>query len=139
MVKHLPAMSETWVRSLDREAPLEKEMATHSSTLAWKIPQTEEPDRPHSPWGCRVGHAEQLHWFNVNQKSQTNPGLFENVDNQNLKRTVRYLFYMILVGILLGVNLCMYSTITNIYLARSILISGHICIFPCFCIILIFL
>ena len=36
-------MQETWVRSLVREDPLEKEMATHSSTLAWKIPRTEEP------------------------------------------------------------------------------------------------
>ena len=41
-VECLPAMRETWVRSLGREAPLEKEMATHSSNLAWKIPWTEE-------------------------------------------------------------------------------------------------
>ena len=44
-VKRLPAMRETWVRSLGREDPLEKEMATHSSTLAWKTPWTEEPCR----------------------------------------------------------------------------------------------
>ena len=44
-VKHLPAMWETWVRFLGREDPLEKEMAFHSSTVAWKIPWTEEPDR----------------------------------------------------------------------------------------------
>ena len=43
MVKSLPAMWETWVRSLGQEYPLEEEMATHSSSLAWKIPQTEEP------------------------------------------------------------------------------------------------
>ena len=43
MVKHLPTMRETKVRSLGREEPLEKEMATHSSTLAWKIPWTDEP------------------------------------------------------------------------------------------------
>ena len=43
MVKHLPAMQETQVRSLGQEDPLEKEMATHSSTLAWKIPWTKEP------------------------------------------------------------------------------------------------
>ena len=43
MVKHLPAVRETWVRSLGWEDPLEKEMVTHSSTLAWKIPWTEEP------------------------------------------------------------------------------------------------
>ena len=42
-LKHLPAMRETWVRSLDWEDPLEKEMATHSSILAWRIPWTEEP------------------------------------------------------------------------------------------------
>ena len=45
MVKCLPAMWETRVRSLDQEDPLEKEMATHSSILAWKIPWTEEPGR----------------------------------------------------------------------------------------------
>ena len=44
-VKHLPAMQETWVQSLGWEDPLEKEMATHSSTLAWKIPWTDKPDR----------------------------------------------------------------------------------------------
>ena len=43
MVKNLPAMRETWVLSLDQEDPLEKGMVTHSSILAWKIPQTEEP------------------------------------------------------------------------------------------------
>ena len=45
MVKCLPTMQETWVRSLGREDPLEKEMAPHSSTLAWKIPWTEEHGR----------------------------------------------------------------------------------------------
>ena len=45
MVLHLPAVRETWVRSLGREDPLEEEMATHSSTLDWKIPWTEEPGR----------------------------------------------------------------------------------------------
>ena len=45
MVKLLPAMQETWVRTLGWEDPLEQEMATHSSTLAWKIPWTEEPGR----------------------------------------------------------------------------------------------
>jgi len=42
-VKHLPTTRETWVRSLGQEDPLEKEMATHSSIHAWKIPWTEEP------------------------------------------------------------------------------------------------
>ena len=56
MVKHLPTMQETWVQSLDWEDPLEKEMATHSSTLAWKIPWTEEPGRLQSRGSQRVGH-----------------------------------------------------------------------------------
>ena len=43
-VKNLPAMQETWVRSVGGEDPLEKEMATHTSILAWRIPWTEEPD-----------------------------------------------------------------------------------------------
>ena len=45
MVKRLPAMQETRVQSLDSEDPLEKEMATHSSTLVWEIPWLEEPGR----------------------------------------------------------------------------------------------
>ena len=44
-VKNLPAMQETWVLSLGREDPLEKEMPTHSSILAWRIPRTEQPGR----------------------------------------------------------------------------------------------
>ena len=56
MVKHLPAMQEAWVQSLGREDPLEKEMATHSSTLAWKIPWTEEPGMLQSMGSQRVGH-----------------------------------------------------------------------------------
>ena len=55
-VKHLPAMQETQVRSLGREDPLEKEIATHSSTLAWKIPWTEEPGRLQPMGSLGVGH-----------------------------------------------------------------------------------
>ena len=55
-VKHLPVMQETWVRSPVQEDPLEKEMATHSSTLAWKIPWTEKPGRLQSMGSQRVGH-----------------------------------------------------------------------------------
>ena len=56
MVKRLSTMQETWVQSLDWEDPLEKEMAIHSSTLAWKIPWTEEPGRLQSMGSQRVGH-----------------------------------------------------------------------------------
>ena len=45
LVKNLPAMQETWVRFLSQQDPLKKEMATHSSILAWRIPRTEEPGR----------------------------------------------------------------------------------------------
>ena len=55
MVKCLPAMWETWVLSLGREDPLKKEMATHSSTLAWKILWTEEPGRLQSMGSLIVG------------------------------------------------------------------------------------
>ena len=53
MVKNLPAMRQTWVLSLSQEDPLEKEMATHSSLLAWRIPWTEEPGKLYSPWGFK--------------------------------------------------------------------------------------
>ena len=56
MVKHLPTMQETGVLSLGQEDPLEKEMAPHSSILAWKIPWTEEPGGLQSMWSQRVEH-----------------------------------------------------------------------------------
>ena len=56
MVKNLPAVQETQVRSLGQEDPLEKEMATHSSILAWRIPWTEEPGGLQSMRLQRVGH-----------------------------------------------------------------------------------
>ena len=55
-VKNLPAMWETWVWSLSQEDPLEKELATHSSVLAWKILWTEEPGRLEFTGSQRVGH-----------------------------------------------------------------------------------
>ena len=51
ILKNLPAMQETQVRSLGQEDPPEKGMATHSSILVWRIPWTEEPHRLYSPWG----------------------------------------------------------------------------------------
>ena len=56
MAKRLPTVQETWVRSLDQEDSLEKEMATYSSTLAWKIPWMEEPGWLLSMGSQRVGH-----------------------------------------------------------------------------------
>ena len=77
MVKHLPEMQETGVWSLGWEDPLEKEMATHSSILAWKIPWTEEPGRLQSMGSQRVGHdwAISLLFTSlvaVDEKSPTN-------------------------------------------------------------------
>ena len=56
VVKNPPAMQETWVGSLGWEDPLEKDMATHSSTLAWEMPGTEEPGGLQSMGSERVGH-----------------------------------------------------------------------------------
>ena len=56
MIKRLSTMRETWVQSLGQEDPLEKEMAIHFSTIAWKIPWTEEPGRLQSMGSQRVGH-----------------------------------------------------------------------------------
>ena len=56
MVKRLPAVKEIWVQSLGQEDPLEKEMTTHSSTLAWKIPWMEELGRLQSMGSQRVRH-----------------------------------------------------------------------------------
>ena len=57
LVKNLPAMQETRVQSLGQEDPLEKGMAIHSSILAWRIPQTEEPGELQSMGSQRVGHG----------------------------------------------------------------------------------
>ena len=58
-------MWETWVQSLGWEDPLEKEMATHSSTLAWKIPWTEEPGKPQSMGLQRVRHDSNFTFYPV--------------------------------------------------------------------------
>ena len=61
-VKHLSTMWETWIRSLCWEDSLEKAMATHSSTLAWKIPWTEGLGAGYCPWGHKQsGTTERLH------------------------------------------------------------------------------
>ena len=67
MVKNLPALQETWVRSLGWEDSLEKGVATHSSILAWRIPWTEEPGRLHSIESqsqTRLSNSAQQGWIN---------------------------------------------------------------------------
>ena len=68
MVKDLPAIQETQVRSLGQEDPLEKKMATHSSILAWRIPWTEEPGRLQSMRSQRVGHNWAANTFTFMMK-----------------------------------------------------------------------
>ena len=74
-VKHLPAMWETWVRSPGQEDPLEKEMATHFSILAWRIPWTEQPGGLQSTGLQRVRHDRMTslsHIYNI-------PSLFDSL------------------------------------------------------------
>ena len=61
MVKYALAMQKIRVQSLGQEDALEEGMATYSSTLAWRIPWTEEPGRLYSPWSCRVGMTEHAY------------------------------------------------------------------------------
>ena len=68
-VKNLPAMQETWVQVLGREDPLEEEMATHSSILAWRIPWTEEPGGLQSMGSPRVGHNSETNTFTFQYKA----------------------------------------------------------------------
>ena len=83
-LKCLPAMWETLVRSLDREDPLEKEMATHSSILAWEIPWTEEPGGLQSTGSQRVGHD----W--ATSLSLTMYHLSTKPDHRNKTETKKY-------------------------------------------------
>ena len=88
MVTRLPTMQETQVWSPGWEDPLEKEMATHSSTLAWKIPWMEEPGRLQSMGLQRVGHdwATELNWFEHLVPCDFCVGLHSSLVAQRLKR-----------------------------------------------------
>ena len=92
MVKNPPAMQETWIQSLGPEDPLEKGMATHSSILAWRIPQTEEPRQLQSMDLQRVGHD----WAAEHTHSPLNTTRFrENVsDNCKLYSAVERVWLM---------------------------------------------
>ena len=106
-VKRLSTMRETGVWSLGREGPLEKEMAIHSSTIAWKIPWTEEPGRPQSMGSQRVRHdwATSLHFttadscsctvetYTLLKQSSFNSN-FKNWQGQYLKENYRSISWM---------------------------------------------
>ena len=79
MVKHLPTMWETQFQSLGLEDPLEKEMATHSSILAWKIPWTVEPGRLQSMGSQRVGHTAFQTLVDYNDYSISSKGFLPTV------------------------------------------------------------
>ena len=76
-------MQETRVRSLGREDPLEKEMATHSSTLAWKIPWMEEPGRLQSVGSQRVGHDWATSPYLTSEKIRHNWATFTSLQTAN--------------------------------------------------------
>ena len=69
-VKRLPTMQETQVQSLGWEDPLEKEMITHSSTLAWRIPWTDKPGRQQSMRSKELDTTEQLHFIKVRKETE---------------------------------------------------------------------
>ena len=81
MVKRLPTMPETWVPSLGQGDPLEKAMATHSSTLALKIPWMEEPGRLQS-MGSESDTTEQNHFETLNDKNISFSNVHLNKDTQ---------------------------------------------------------
>ena len=80
-VKNLPVMQKTWVQSLGREDPLEKEMATRCSILAWRIPRTEEPGRLQSIRLQRVRHNRVFHYIYTLTFSVSNTMLFPCLGN----------------------------------------------------------
>ena len=82
-LKCLPATWETWVRSLGQEDPLEKEMATHSSALAWKTPWMEEPDKLHSMRSQRVGHDSATSLVLVMTSKEGMVGSSRDAEGQN--------------------------------------------------------
>ena len=82
-VKHLPTMRETQVRSLGREDALEKEMATHSSTLAWKIPWTEKPGKLQSMGSQESDMTDGFHSLSFLQKEQVSNNAEKHICNLN--------------------------------------------------------
>ena len=82
-----PPKQETWVRPLGLENPLEEEMATHSSTSAWRIPRTKEPSCPQSRVSQRVGHdrATNTHCIFIYSKKYTSLNLLTSIRNHYLR------------------------------------------------------
>ena len=85
-------MQETWVRSLGREGPLEKEMATHSSILAWRIPWTEELGGLQSTGRKESDTTEQLHFLSLSLFTTRSP-LFLSTDNVQVHEFLTYPYF----------------------------------------------
>ena len=92
MIKRLPAMQETQVRSLSREDPLEKEVATHSNSLAWKIPWMEKPGRLQSMGSQRVSE-ERLHFHLPHKNKHLFNILF--IENKHILFKVNHLLNLV--------------------------------------------
>ena len=84
-LKRLPAMWETWVQSLGREDPLEKEMATHSRILAWRIPWTEEPGGLQSTGRKESDTTEGLHFTSLHKQGVVVLHLCAHFTKYNIK------------------------------------------------------
>ena len=96
-IKHLPAMQETRVRSLGWEDPLEKEMAIHSSILAWRIPWTEEPGGLQSTGWQRVGHfTPALQAYSLSSEPPGKPPLDQNKTKQTKSKEIMLRFKVLL-------------------------------------------
>ena len=95
MVKHLPAMQETWVRSLAWEDPLEEGMATHSSILAWRIPCPERSLAGYSAWGCKeLDTTERLTYKVINCSDVCNRIILETTQTCIINSLVRNMGYI---------------------------------------------
>ena len=104
MVKSLPAMQETQVQSLDQEAPLEKEMASHSSILAWRIHWTEEPGGLQSMVSQRVRH----NWANFTSSFVSSIQCRDSVffiDYAPLKASIKFGFIPCVMQCIIGTYL----------------------------------
>ena len=95
-VKNLPAMKENLIRTLGGEKPLEKEMATHSSILAWRIPWTEEPGRLWGPWGHRVRHDWVTNTRTLTFSDLSSKGFINSSSNSLLFLIYTHLYFSVL-------------------------------------------
>ena len=112
-VKRLPARRETWVRSLGQEDPLEKEMATHSSILAWRIPWTEEPGGLQSTGSQRVGHDWATSLTHSLTRNKVTVSRIHGSPLQNLFNVHLYLFYLVDTFMTLSMSFLWASTHSN--------------------------